>query len=120
MSFKTQLGRVHCITNLHRCPKNYLVHPADRPFLADIYVLCVANDTEMHSELLGWAWRNELRSAPVRVLSETASACAFPETVEAPTYCLIDPTQIPSHCLPKTALHPMSEMDALLGHKSSD
>jgi hypothetical protein len=45
MSFKTKLGRVHCITNEHLCPTNYLVHPADRPFLADIYLLGALDDT---------------------------------------------------------------------------
>jgi hypothetical protein len=123
MSFRTPLGLIHCITNERRCPINFLLHPADRPFLADIYVLCVAVDTRGNADLadlLGWAWRNELRNAPVRVFSEQVSACAFPETEIAPRYCRIDATVTPSHCLPETALHPMSELDALLGRRPSD
>ena len=119
MSFKTALGRVHCLTNEHRGPTNYVLHPTDRPFLADIYVLGVVDETRQGVDLLGWAWRNELRSAPVRVFSENVSAYAFPETVEAPTYCRVDPTETPSHCLPETALHPMSELDARLGRRTS-
>jgi hypothetical protein len=117
MSFKTKLGRVHCITNEHLCPTNYLVHPADRPFLADTYLLGALDDTRRFFCQLGWAWKNELRSAPVQVLGEKVSRCAFPETVERPTYCWIDPTETPSHCLPETALHPISELAALLGSK---
>ena len=39
MSSKTPIGRLHCITNEHPCPTNYLLHPADRPFLADLYAI---------------------------------------------------------------------------------
>lgn len=72
-------------------PGRNLVHRADRPMEADIYVLAeVAGDT---TTLVGWCWRKTLAASEPRVLR---------------------PGGPPSHFVARESLRPMSELEERL------